>query len=70
MHTCIQGFTYTGHLSSFQVIISSTHTTGTVTGLTPFTIYICSIVIYTSSVTSGIVSHQITVRTGEAGMYI
>jgi len=52
----------------FQVIIPGTSTTGTVTRLTPFTTYNCSVIIYASSITRGIMSQPITVDTDEAGI--
>ncbi|XP_065904759.1 cell adhesion molecule DSCAML1-like isoform X2 [Dysidea avara] len=58
--TCI----YVGYKST--VIIPGTHTIGTVTRLTPFTTYDCSIVIYARSITSGIMGNSVVVRTNEA----
>ena len=59
-------------LMFFQVIISSAHTNGTVSGLAPFATYNCSLVIHAISTTNGVISDTITVTTGESdtGMYM
>ena len=59
-------------LMFFQIIISSAHTNGTVSGLAPFATYNCSLVIHAISTTNGVISDTITVTTGESdtGMYM